>query len=101
MTIKRRRRTSLGNRLGMWGIVIVVVVLIVTMLNQSSELKRKNASYVEQEATLREQIEIEEQRSEEIANMKDEMRTKEYIESIAKEKLGLVYPGELVFRSSN
>ncbi len=33
--------------------------------------------------------------------MKDEMRTKEYIESIAKEKLGLVYPGELVFRSSN
>ncbi len=58
MTIKRRRRTSLGNRLGMWGIVIVVVVLIVTMLNQSSELKRKNASYVEQEATLREQIEM-------------------------------------------
>ena len=99
MAIRSRRRIALANRIGMWSIVVVVVVLIIAMLNLSSELKAKNAAYQEEIAMLTEQIQAEEQRAEEIEKMPEQMRTKEYIETVAKEKLGLVYPGEMVFKA--
>ena len=53
------------------------------------------------EQSLKEQIEAEKERSEEIAEYEKYTQTKKYIEDIAKEKLGLVYEGEIIFKDEN
>ena len=44
------------------------------------------------------QIESEQQRTEEIEAMEEYKNTKEYVEEIAKDKLGLVYDDEILFK---
>ena len=41
----------------------------------------------------------EERRAEEIAEFEAYTRTKKYVEDVAKEKLGLVYEDEIIFKS--
>ena len=45
------------------------------------------------------QIEKEQNRTLEIEELGKEVQTKGYIEDIAREKLGLVYEGEILFKS--
>ena len=53
------------------------------------------------EQQLLQQIDYETQRSEEIAEFERYTETRKYIEDTAKEKLGLVYPGEIIFKNSD
>ena len=50
---------------------------------------------------LQEQIKEEEKRAEDIAEYEKYTQTKKYIEDVAKDKLGLVYEGEIVFKDEN
>ena len=43
----------------------------------------------------------EKERTQEIENMEEYMKTDEYVEDVARDKLGLVYEGETVFKPSN
>ena len=79
----------------------IVAVLLVSLSVQSNSLKEKNADYAAQEESLRQQIEDEKQRSDDIAAMKDYMKTDEYAEEVAKDKLGLVYKDEILFKSED
>ena len=47
------------------------------------------------------QLESEKQRQVEIAEFGKEVQTKGYIESVAREKLGLVYEGEVLFKGKD
>lgn len=96
---KKRRKRS--NKKGMLCISAIVAVLLVSLSVQSGSLKEKNADYAAQEESLRQQIEDEKQRSEDIAAMKDYMTTDEYAEEVAKDKLGLVYKDEILFKSED
>ena len=49
-------------------------------------------------ADLNEQIRTEEQRADDIEEFRQYTETREYIEEIAREKLGLVYEGEVIFK---
>ncbi|MEE0421601.1 MAG: septum formation initiator family protein [Lachnospiraceae bacterium] len=95
---KRKRRRRGSNRLAMMGITAVVTVLLVCLTVQSQKLVSKNAAYAQQEASLKKQIEDENDRTEEIANLEKYMQTKEYVEKIAKDKLGLAYKDEIIFK---
>lgn len=94
----RKRRQ---NKFGMFLVSIVVIMLMVVVAVKSRELEEKKATYQKREAELLEQIAAEEQRAEEIAEYEKYTQTKKYIEDIAKEKLGLVYEGEIVFKDEN
>ncbi len=94
----RKRRQ---NKFGMFLVSIVVIMLMVVVAVKSRELEEKKATYQQREAELLEQIAAEEQRAEEIAEYEKYTQTKKYIEDIAKEKLGLVYEGEIVFKDEN
>ena len=52
-----------------------------------------------QEAELEAQIEAETNRAEEIDELEEYVGTEEYVEDVAKEKLGLVYPNEILFEA--
>ena len=47
------------------------------------------------------QIAAEEQRTKELEELEKYMQTKKYMEEVAKEKLGLVYPDEILIQPDN
>jgi cell division protein DivIC len=75
-------------------------MLIVVMVN-SVELREKRASYLAREETLMQEIEAEQARTEKIEEYEKYTQTKKYVEEIAKNKLGLVYEGEIIFKDEN
>lgn len=95
---KASRRAS-GQTISVLSICAVVILLIVMVSVSSVTLQAKDKSLAAQETELKEQIETEKTRSEEIDELEDYVGTDEYIESVAKEKLGLVHEGEIVFKS--
>ena len=94
----RKRRQ---NRFSMFLVTMVVVMIIVVVSISSINLKAK---YKEQQKTIEqldEQIAEEEKRSEEIEEYRKYTQTKKYAEDVAKEKLGLVYEGEILFKEGD
>ncbi len=75
-------------------VVLLIAVVSVRSYGFDKQLKEKN-EYI---AQLQEQIEAEKERTVEIEEYKKYTQTRGYMEKVAKEKLGLVYEGEIVFR---
>ena len=94
------KRTSTQNRFGMMLAAVAVMLLLVVVSVKSVGLMQKQKSYDERIATLQAQIESEEQRTTDIEEFETYTTTRKYIEEVAKEKLGLVYPGEIIFKDS-
>lgn len=98
MKKKRRRRSKGSNFQGMCCISAVVLVLLIVFTVQSHTMKQKNTSYQGEIAQLEKQIEAEEARTEEIEELKEYVQSDEYAEQVAKDKLGLVYEDEIIFK---
>lgn len=92
---KKKRNTGLLERRIIAGIVTVIAVCLIA---GGIRLKAKNRGYAKEVARLESQIEDESQRAQEIEDLQEYMKTDEYIEDVARDKLGLVYEGETVFR---
>ena len=75
--------------------------MLVVVGIKSIELREKKAYYAKREDELALQIEQEEQRAEEIKEYETYTQTKKYIEEVARDKLGLVYEGEILFKDEN
>ena len=96
-----RKKYKGSNRREIICISAVVFILLCVMLVQSSQLKNKNAGYVQQIEKLNTQLEDESERTEEIAQLQEKVKTEEYAGEIAKEKLGMVGEDEILFRAQN
>ena len=97
----RYKRRRFQNRAGILWASIVVIILITVVSIKSVGLMQKAREYQAREAELETQIEEETQRSEEIAEFEKYTETRKFIEDTAKEKLGLVYPGEIIFKNTD
>ena len=96
---KRKKKKKVGyNSLGMIAIALVVLVLLGGLMLESNDLKERLPGYDAKAATLQQQIEDEQTRTEEIDKLKKYMETDEYAEEVAREKLGLVKDNETVFK---
>ena len=93
-----RRGKNRENRMGMLMAFIVVMLLMATVSFRSAQLSEKAGMYAEREAELTREIEKEKARSEEIAAYEKYMKTRKFIEETARQKLGLVYEDEIVFK---
>lgn len=91
-----RKRSQ--NRFSMFLVTLVVVMIMVVVAIKSVELQHKIDAKVQEEQKLIEQINAEKARAEELEEFATEVQTKGYIEDIAREKLGLVYEGEILFK---
>ena len=101
MARKAAYRKRRQNRLGMLLVTTVVLMMLVVVAVKSIDLREKRAAYAIREEALMQEIEAEEARSEEIAEFEKYTQTKKYVEEVAKEKLGLVYEGEIIFKDEN
>ena len=99
--MRRRRKRRNSNRRGMVCISAIVGVLLITLAFQSRKLEAKNVLYTQQLAQVNDQLASEKERTQEIENMEEYMKTDEYVEDVARDKLGLVYEGETVFKPFN
>lgn len=71
----------------------------VIVLVNSMTLRAKERAYKEQEIELQQQIKEEEQKAKEIDKLEDYVGTDAYVEDMAREKLGLVYEDEIIFKA--
>ncbi len=94
----RKKQLSMGNRLGMYAIAIIVFVMLVALLSQSWSLRAENAAYAAQIDDLQQELQDEEVRAEEIDELSEYLNSDEYIEKLAREKLGLVYEDDVIYR---
>ncbi len=98
MSSRQKRRASSGNRIGMAVIATVVCLLIGVLLVQSFRLKKKISTYQAATVSLGEQIQEEKDRAEELERLPAYISSPEYIEKAAREKFGLVYEDEIIFK---
>ena len=82
-------------------VTAVVLLMLIVVAVKSVDLREKRASYMAKEEALMQDIAAEEARTEEIEEYEKYTQTKKYVEEVAKEKLGLVYEGEIIFKDEN
>ena len=98
MERKIEYRKKRQNRTGMLLVTMVVLMMLVVVTVKSVELRGKKEAYEQKEMALQEEIDAEKIRTEEIAEYGKYTQTKKYVEELAKDKLGLVYEGEIIFK---
>ena len=88
---KKRRRGS-----GTAGIIVLAFLVVMTV--QICRIRSKDAEYAAKEKELQQQYEEETERSTEIDDLETYMKSSQYIEDVAKSKLGLTYKNEIIFK---
>ena len=91
------RRTN-HNWMSMFLVTMGVVVILIGVGIKGGELQAKIDADKVRIESIQQQIDRQHQRAEEIEKFRKFTQTKKYIEEIAKEKCGLVYPGELILK---
>lgn len=97
---KTRRAMKRRKRLELKLITLTVLCLLVVASFGKMKLLNKNEAYQQREEQLLAEIAAEEQRAEEIEDLKKYVQTKKYVEDVAKERLGLVYENEILFKAT-
>lgn len=92
---KSKRRQSRFASLMVIATVVTVCILTVVLV---SDLKRKSRDLSQTERMLEQRIEQANATHDNLIAQEEYMKTDQYIEDMAKEKLGMVYPDEIVIR---
>lgn len=98
--MSRRRKKKKSNK-GLPMIALIVVAVCISLGVYTHNLKKQNEKLILRQQALEQQIESEEQRTKDLEALEKYMQTKKYMEEVAKEKLGLVYPDEILIEPSN
>lgn len=97
---KKKKKDKMGNRMALLGITFVVISMAVVVNLRGASLKDRELQYQMKEESLQKRLEQEEQRAEQLEEQRIYVQTKQYIEKVAKEKLGLVNPDEILLKPS-
>jgi cell division protein DivIC len=95
---KKKRLSSMSG--AMLAITFVVMLLLLALVISGFCLQKKITSNNSRMEELQEQIASEKQRTEEIEEEEQYMQSDEYLEQTAKEKLGFVKDGEIIFKEN-
>ena len=93
-TAGKKKKEKAANRLAL----MVVLSLAVTVHLSGISMEEKDLQYRLKEEQLEKQKSEEEQRAQELEEYRIYVQTKEYIEKVAKEKLGLVNKDEILLK---
>lgn len=92
---RRRRRTSL------YLVMLVVGVFLATLVIQGAGLKADCQRLETEQSQLVQKKKDLQKEQEKIKDKENYMKTDEYIEDIAREKFGLVYDNEIIFKPAD
>ena len=94
--VRTGKKRTVRHRLSMFAIILVVIILLACLSVKTVKLRERVSEYDDQVARLEEEIAEEEARSEELDEQEIYIQTKQYVEEVARDRLGLVYPGEVL-----
>uniref|UniRef100_UPI003FEE8FC4 spore cortex biosynthesis protein YabQ n=2 Tax=Lachnospira sp. TaxID=2049031 RepID=UPI003FEE8FC4 len=94
----RRKRQKRSAILGMVFAILVVIGLGILLWNGKKNIEAKNVEYEKEISQLQAQVDSEQKRTDELNEYKKYIQTKKFVEEVAKDKFGLVYPDEIIFR---
>lgn len=98
MSAKRRRKKQ-NNGLSI--VIFAVAAICLAAGIRTVNLKHQSAKLEEKKTALEASIAQEEQRTKDLEELEKYMKTKKYMEEVARERLGLVYPDEILIQPSN
>lgn len=98
MNKRQAFRRKKVNKLHIYVVSIVMLLLFITTTVNGHRLQRKCAELEERKQQLTAAIAEQDQYTEELVVLKKYTKTKKYAEEVAKQKLGLVYSDEIVFK---
>jgi cell division protein FtsB len=94
---KRVRRRARRTGLGLIAVMVLMVCGIVTFNRQT--LDKTNIKAAARIVKLNDDIDLEKEQAKDIQEKKAYVQTKKYIEEMAREKLGLVFKDEIIFKA--
>lgn len=94
MRAKRKKRGGAGAA----AVAVIVFAFLVVMTVQIYRIKAKDDTYAQKEEALRQEYADETQRTSELDELETYMNSSEYVEDVAKSKLGLTYENEIIFK---
>ncbi len=99
---KRRRKRSSRRQSPAMSMLIVMTVLLVCIaaVSKTMSLKKEDRALAENEYILEQRLAEAEAERDRLAAEEEYMKTPQYIEDVAKNRLGLVYPDEIVIKPS-
>ncbi len=100
MAKKRKSARRDDNRVGKICIGIILIVFVAVMTVQINKVYQKDQEKIAEEQELREQLQYELDRQEELKEYQEYIKSSEYVEDIAESKLGLLYENQVIFRES-
>jgi len=100
MAKKKKGTRRDDNRVGKICIGIILIVFVAVMTVQINKVYQKDQEKIAEEQELREQLEYELLRQEELKEYEEYINSSEYVEDIAESKLGLLYENQIIFRES-
>lgn len=74
-------------------VLVFIIYFVYTVIAQQKTLN----TYVQEKDKCNEDIEVAQEEQQELQEMKENINSDEYIEQIAREKLGMYYPNERVY----
>ena len=98
---KAQKKDKWGNRVALIGVTLVVLSLAVVVNIKSASLKQRDLEFQIREENLEAEKQSELNRKAALEEREIYVQSKQYIEEVAKEKLGLVNPGEILLKPSN
>lgn len=98
-TRKRTKRAVKKSRKNLLLVAGVVLLLCLGMSYQQVRLESQGKACEKRLTELEKELAKEQKRAEDIEDYKAYVQTKKYIEEEAREKLGLVYPDEIIFEA--
>ena len=99
MRLMRRRRKK--KRTNLMVVVRLIGIFLGTLVVQGVKLNANCKKLATEQQQLKEQKADLEQEQKDIQKKKDYMQTNQYIEDIAREKFGLVYGDEIIFKAED
>lgn len=95
--MRRRRRRK--NRAGLYLVMLVALLFVGTLAVHGYTLRANCQRLAEEQNSLKEKKKNLEKEQEKIKEQKEYRKTDQYVEDVAREKFGLVYDNEIIFKA--
>lgn len=87
-----------SNKIVGLAVVIIVIALVFIINSMGKEVENRNNQDNAKIEQLQNEIEQEKERSKQLEAYEKYVNTKQFVEEIARDKLGLIYPDEKIFK---
>lgn len=95
---RRKKKKNTSHVFGMTAALLVAIAVVGALTVKMDDLREREEALARQEAAIMKDIEKAQEEQEALKEERIYVQTKQYIEEMAKEKWGLVKPGEIILK---